>query len=300
MAVKRGLGRGLDSLFEENGGLEEQSAGQTKLRIMDVEPNREQPRTAFDETALAELTKSVAEHGVLQPILVRPLPSGAYQIIAGERRWRAARAAGLGEIPVVIRELTDEQAMAAALIENLQREDLNPMEEAAGYQKLMDTFDLTQEEVAGRLGKSRPAVANALRLLKLPGSVQGMVREGFLSAGHARALLGVDPEAGVEIAANQMVRDRMSVREAERYVKQFNKEQSDQSVRVKPDTQRRRAVFFDEVELSLGQALGRKIKVVTPGKEDRGQLVIDFFDREDLYQIAQALDHLEYQMQNKN
>jgi len=285
MPVKKGgLGRGLDSLFEENGGLDEQAAASAvKLRMMDVEPNRDQPRRDFDEASLAELSRSIAEHGVLQPILVRPLTSGAYQIIAGERRWRAARTAGLSEIPVVIREFTDEQSMAAALIENLQREDLNPMEEAAGYLKLMDAFGLTQEEVARRLGKSRPAVANALRLLKLPQSVREMVRAGALSSGHARALLGLDNPAMIEPLAAEIVSKECSVRETEQLVKRHNKHPEESGPAP------RRASFFDEVQLSLSQALGRKIKVVTRGRTEEGTLVIDFFDREDLKEIAQSL-----------
>lgn len=281
---KGGLGRGLDSLFDDNGGLEDSlQSSQVKLRIMDLEPNREQPRQDFDDEALAELSRSIAEHGVLQPILVRPQPNGAYQIIAGERRWRAARTAGLSEIPVVIREFTDEQSMAAALIENLQREDLNPMEEAAGYLKLMDAFGLTQEEVARRLGKSRPAVANALRLLKLPQSVREMVRAGALSSGHARALLGLDNPAMIEPLAAEIVSKECSVRETEQLVKRHNKHPEESGPAP------RRASFFDEVQLSLSQALGRKIKVVTRGRTEEGTLVIDFFDREDLKEIAQSL-----------
>ena len=291
MPVKKGgLGRGLDSLFEENGGLDEQAAASAvKLRMMDVEPNRDQPRRDFDEASLAELSRSIAEHGVLQPILVRPMTSGAYQIIAGERRWRAAQAAGLSEIPVVIRELSDEQAMAAALIENLQREDLNPMEEASGYQQLMDAFSLTQEEVARKLGKSRPAVANALRLLKLPLPIKDMVRAGKLSSGHARALLGVENPTMIFPLAEEVVAGDYSVRETERRVKQQNDawKHMDKEEEAKPAP--RRASFFDEVQLSLSQAMGRKIKVVTKGKAEEGTLVIDFFDREDLQGIAQSL-----------
>jgi ParB family chromosome partitioning protein len=291
MPVKKGgLGRGLDSLFEENGGLDEQAAASAvKLRIMDVEPNRDQPRRDFDEAALAELSRSIAEHGVLQPILVRPVPGGAYQIIAGERRWRAAQTAGLSEIPVVIREFTDEQAMAAALIENLQREDLNPMEEAAGYQKLMDAFGLTQEEVSRRLGKSRPAVANALRLLKLPLPIKDMVRAGKLSSGHARALLGVENPAMIFPLTEEVMAGDFSVRETERRVKRHNEawKRTDKEEGARPAA--RRASFFDEVQLSLSQAMGRKIQVVTKGKAEEGTLVIDFYSREDLQGIAQSL-----------
>ena len=288
---KGGLGRGLDSLFDDNGGLEDSlQSSQVKLRIMDLEPNREQPRQDFDDEALAELSRSIAEHGVLQPILVRPQPNGAYQIIAGERRWRAARAAGLAEVPVLIRELGDEEAMAAALIENLQREDLNPMEEALGYQRLMKSFGLTQEEVSKRLGKSRPAVANALRLLNLSKPVKELVREGKLSSGHARALLGLDQKVAMDSLAEEIIAGEMSVREAERLVKRSNYVWMAPEVTVVKSKVRREA-FFDEVQLSLESAMGRKVKVNTKGKAGDGTLVIDFHDRDDLMNLAKILTH---------
>ncbi|MDR1927748.1 MAG: ParB/RepB/Spo0J family partition protein [Oscillospiraceae bacterium] len=290
-AKKGGLGRGLDSLFEDN-GLEEQSAASAvRLRLMDVEPNREQPRRDFEEEALTALSQSIAEHGVLQPILVRPLPGGTYQIIAGERRWRAARLAGLAEIPAVVKELSDEEAMAAALIENLQREDLNPMEEAQGYQRLMETFGLTQEEAARRVGKSRPVVANALRLLRLPEELHALLRGGRLSGGHARALLGLVSVAEIVPAANEVLEKDLSVRETEKLVKRRNAEEENGGEQTMP--KERRASFFDEVELSLAQSLGRKIKVQTSGREEAGRLVIDFFEREDLARLAHALSALE-------
>ncbi|MCL2445727.1 MAG: ParB/RepB/Spo0J family partition protein [Oscillospiraceae bacterium] len=292
-AKKSALGRGLDSLFEENGGLDEQTAAlsQVKLRVMDLEPNREQPRQLFNEESLTELSRSIAEHGVLQPILVRPQPSGAYQIIAGERRWRAARAAGLAEVPVVIRDFTDEEAMAAALIENLQREDLNPMEEAAGYQQLMDAFDLTQEEVSRRLGKSRSAVGNALRLLNLPDGAMELVREGKLSAGHARALLALDYlHSSAERIAEEVVAGELSVRETERLVKRENAVQAPPDVSADFLYEPRRASFYDEVQLSLEQCMGRRVKVETRGKNENGTLVIDFHNQEDLQRIAKLLE----------
>lgn len=179
-AKKGGLGRGLDALFADNSIEEIASTSAVKLKIMDIEPNRDQPRKIFDEDALAELADSIAKHGVIQPLLVRPMPDGSYQLVAGERRWRASRMAGLTEVPVVIKELSDDEAMALALIENLQREDLNAIEEAQGIKALMDTLSLTQDEAAERVGKSRPAVANALRLLKLPDSVIALVSDGKL------------------------------------------------------------------------------------------------------------------------
>ena len=184
-AKKGGLGRGLDALFTENGA----DGGETELRLSEIEPDRAQPRKEFTESALQDLADGVAKHGVLQPILVRPLPAGGYQIVAGERRWRASRLAGLEKVPVVVRDMPDVEAMEIALIENLQREDLNPIEEAEGYRVLMEQFQFTQDEVASRLGKSRPFIANAVRLLGLPGELQSLVREGRLSSGHARTLL---------------------------------------------------------------------------------------------------------------
>ena len=178
-AKKGGLGRGLDALFADNSIEEIASTSAVKLKIMDIEPNRDQPRKIFDEDALAELADSIAKHGVIQPLLVRPMPDGSYQLVAGERRWRASRMAGLTEVPVVIKELSDDEAMALALIENLQREDLNAIEEAQGIKALMDTLSLTQDEAAERVGKSRPAVANALRLLKLPDSVIALVSDSI-------------------------------------------------------------------------------------------------------------------------
>ena len=293
MPVKKGgLGRGLDSLFDS--GLEESS---TTLPIMEVEPNRDQPRQDFDETAMAELSRSVAEHGVLQPILVRPVPDGAYQIIAGERRWRAARAAGLTEIPVVIKELSDEEAMAAALIENLQREDLNPMEEARGYRSLMGEFNLTQDETARRVGKSRSAVANALRLLQLPDAVQELVRDQKLTGGHARALMGLEASADLTDLAQEIAERDLNVRESERLVKRRNEANG----KLPPQEAHRKEIasqlllpemrppqMFDEVRLSMAEALGRKVKIVPKGY-DSGQLVIEFYSMKELMEMAKAL-----------
>ena len=191
-AKKGGLGKGLDALFADN-AIEEDTPA-VKLKISEIEPNREQPRKEFDDAALAELADSIAQHGVLQPLLVRPLIGGGYQLVAGERRWRASRMAGLTEVPVVVRQMSDQEMMELALIENLQREDLSPMEEAEGYRTLMEGYSLTQEEVAQIVGKSRPAVANSLRLLALPNEIGEMVRSGELSAGHARALLAFPQE----------------------------------------------------------------------------------------------------------
>lgn len=218
-AKKGGLGRGLDALFADNSIEEIASTSAVKLKIMDIEPNRDQPRKIFDEDALAELADSIAKHGVIQPLLVRPMPDGSYQLVAGERRWRASRMAGLTEVPVVIKELSDDEAMALALIENLQREDLNAIEEAQGIKALMDTLSLTQDEAAERVGKSRPAVANALRLLKLPDSVIALVSDGKLSPGHARALLGFKDEQDIIETADLIIEKGLTVRDVEKLVK---------------------------------------------------------------------------------
>lgn len=285
-AKKGGLGRGLDALFADNSIEEIASTSAVKLKIMDIEPNRDQPRKIFDEDALAELADSIAKHGVIQPLLVRPMPDGSYQLVAGERRWRASRMAGLTEVPVVIKELSDDEAMALALIENLQREDLNAIEEAQGIKALMDTFSLTQDEAAERVGKSRPAVANALRLLKLPDSVIALVSDGKLSPGHARALLGFKDEQDIIETADLIIEKGLTVRDVEKLVKKRNKEPKAE----KPAA--RRASYYDEVELALTDFLGRKVKVGTkPGKES-GVLEIDFFDKDDLTRLADALKSL--------
>lgn len=285
-AKKGGLGRGLDALFADNSIEEIASTSAVKLKIMDIEPNRDQPRKRFDEDALAELADSIAKHGVIQPLLVRPMPDGSYQLVAGERRWRASRMAGLTEVPVVIKELSDDEAMALALIENLQREDLNAIEEAQGIKALMDTLSLTQDEAAERVGKSRPAVANALRLLKLPDSVIALVSDGKLSPGHARALLGFKDEQDIIETADLIIEKGLTVRDVEKLVKKRNKEPKAE----KPAA--RRASYYDEVELALTDFLGRKVKVGTkPGKES-GVLEIDFFDKDDLTRLADALKSL--------
>lgn len=285
-AKKGGLGRGLDALFADNSIEEIASTSAVKLKIMDIEPNRDQPRKIFDEDALAELADSIAKHGVIQPLLVRPMPDGSYQLVAGERRWRASRMAGLTEVPVVIKELSDDEAMALALIENLQREDLNAIEEAQGIKALMDTLSLTQDEAAERVGKSRPAVANALRLLKLPDSVIALVSDGKLSPGHSRALLGFKDEQDIIETADLIIEKGLTVRDVEKLVKKRNKEPKAE----KPAA--RRASYYDEVELALTDFLGRKVKVGTkPGKES-GVLEIDFFDKDDLTRLADALKSL--------
>lgn len=283
MATKKksGLGKGLDALFLDN-AVEEAQSGAVRLSINEITPNRAQPRKIFDEDALAELAASIAAHGVLQPLLVRPLADGSYQLIAGERRWRASRMAGLTEVPVVIREMSDSEAMELALVENLQREDLNPIEEAMGFRLLMDTYALTQEQAAERVGKSRPAVANALRLLALPQEVLSLVETGALSAGHARTLLALPEKEDAIALAQEIVRDGLSVRETERRVKNMTAPKRIRTVQ-------KRDTFFDEAELSMSQFLGRKAKIRLQGKE-KGSLEIEFFSKEDLTKLLNSFD----------
>ena len=277
-----GLGRGLDSLFADN-SVEEITSSVNKLRIMEIEPNHNQPRKDFDEKALSELAESIEQHGVLQPLVVRPLANGSYQLVAGERRWRAARIAGLTEVPVVIKELTDEEVIEIAMIENLQREDLNPLEEALGYRYMMDELKITQEQAAEKVGKSRPAVANALRLLKLPNEVQEMVKNNLISPGHARALLGFDSDDMILQTAKMIIKEDLSVRDVETLVKKSKKvpKASKKQIRDK---------FFSEVELALVENLGRKVKI-KEAKQDAGVLEIEFFDKDDLEGLAMKLEN---------
>lgn len=285
MAVKKsGLGRGFDAIFADN-SVEDISSGVStvKVKLIDIEPNRDQPRKQFDEEALTELSNSIAQHGVLQPLLVRPMPDGGYQLVAGERRWRASRMAGLTEVPVVIRDLTDSQVAQLALVENLQRENLNPLEEANGYKELSDRFGYTQEKIAEIVGKSRSAVANALRLLNLPKSVGEMVSSGSLSMGHARALLSLENEKSQKEIAKLVVQNDLSVRETERLVRNAVKEKTD----VKKA--KKRNPYYDEAELALSQVLGRKVKITKSSK--KGALEIEFFDDADLKKLLKIFDN---------
>ena len=283
-AKKGGLGKGLGELFTDNSTEENSSV---MLKLNEIEPNKDQARKDFNDESLSELAESIKKHGVLQPLLVRPLTGGGYQLIAGERRWRASRLAGLTEVPVIIKNLTDEDTAVISLIENLQREDLNPVEEAYGYEELINNFGLIQEEVAERVGKSRPAVANSLRILKLPKPVIELVRRGALSAGHAKALAGIEDEKTLVSAAKMIVEKDLSVRETEKLVKTLTKNKKDTVTRVK------RLSYFDEVELALTDSLGRKARVITSGKKESGTLEIAFYSKDDLARIAKALENLE-------
>ncbi len=284
MAKKReALGHGLDALFMSNSIEESSASGAVKLSINEIEPNKSQPRKSFDEKALSELADSIAEHGIIQPLLVRPMAEGGYQIVAGERRWRASRLAGLTEVPVVIKDLTDRETMEIALIENLQREDLNPIEEAEGIELLIKEYGLTQEIAAERVGKSRSAVTNSLRLLNLPPSVRELARDNKISAGHARALLAFSDEEKIIETAKLIMEKGISVRETERLAKEASKD-----TEGKVRQPKRRDVFYDEVEIALSQNLGRKVKINSGRKG--GTIVLEYFDKDDLTKIAKMLE----------
>lgn len=280
MAVKKGgLGRGLDALFNDNS---EKNEGAVSVRINDIEPNRDQPRRDFDEQSLSELADSIALHGLLQPIAVRPNSDGNYTIIAGERRWRASRMAGLDKVPVIIKEVDEKELKELALIENLQREDLNAVEEALGFKSLMDTYNLTQEQVSERLGKSRSAVANTLRLLSLNDKELEALRSGTISAGHARALLGCDDEETREKMLS-LALGGASVRELEK-MSAAVKKWSGKKVSAKKE----KSTFHSEVEILLKNELHRKV-TVTEGKNGAGTLTLEFFSDDELKEFARKL-----------
>ena len=280
MAKKQsGLGKGLGALMLENNT--DSMVSTDTLAVNDIIPNKEQPRKTFDEAALQELADSIKQHGVLQPLLVRPLTTGGYQLVAGERRWRASRLAELKEVPVIIKELSDTEAMEIAIIENLQREDLNPIEEAEGLQALIDKCGFTQEEVATSVGKSRPAITNALRLLRLPQEVRQMTKDGDISAGHARALLAFDNEPMMLECAKQIVDKKLTVRDVEKMAKR------PKTSKIKASSDRARDSFYDEVELALSDALGTKVKVYNG--RNKGTLEIEFYTLDDLKNIANAI-----------
>jgi ParB family chromosome partitioning protein len=281
MASNKGLGKGLGALLGDFDEPRQENTPYKLLPIYKVEPNPNQPRKDFDETELAALADSIAEHGIIQPLTVRELPSGYFQIIAGERRWRAARIANLSEVPAVVLEADDQKVTELALIENLQRQDLNPVEEALGYRSLMEEYGMTQEEAAARVGKSRPAVANALRLLNLSEEVLEKVRQGLLSAGHARALLSLKSEKKQLSAAQKIMALGLSVRQAELLCKNMTKEpDSTPKVTFAVD-------YIGECEKSLSKHLGRGVKIVS-GKR-KGRFELEFYGEEDLQKLLDAL-----------
>ena len=286
MANNKGLGRGLGALLGDFSDEPQENSPYRLLPIYKVEPNADQPRQDFDEEELQALSESITVHGVIQPLTVRELPSGYYQIIAGERRWRAARMAGLSEIPAVIVEADDKKAMELALIENLQRQDLNAMEEALGYRSLMEDYGLTQEEASSRVGKSRSAVANALRLLQLPEPIAQMLRDGKLTAGHARAVLKLKNEKKQLEAAQKIAALDLSVRQAENLCSNMAKEpvKKEETVTLAVD-------YVAECEKSLSKHLGRGVKIVN-GKR-KGRFELEFYGQEDLQNLLDALMKLQ-------
>jgi len=292
MAKRSGLGKGLDALFLDNNTEDGQIA---TLKLSELEPNKNQPRTFFDEEALRELADSIREHGVLQALVARPMEKGGYQIVAGERRWRAARMAGLSEVPVVIRQLEDIQTLEIAIIENLQREDLNDIELALGCQNLIELYGMTQDQVAEKLGKSRPAIANTIRLLGLPQSVQEGVRIGKISKGHAKALLSLEDPGLIEEVASKVLTDNILVRDIEKMARQRKKGEGPLSARA-PTGQEPAMVddgqvwpdsFYKEIEIALTESLGRKVRVVSKGS--RSTIEVDFYDRNELEKFANKL-----------
>ncbi len=281
MAVmKRGLGKGLGALFDDFG--HEASGSYLEVDIHSLDPNPKQPRKTFDEERLKELAASIKQHGIVQPILVRAR-GDRYTIVAGERRWRAAQLAELKEVPVIVRTMDDRQLLEVSLIENIQRNDLNPLEEAAAIKFLMEQHDLTHEEVADRLGKSRPAISNAVRLLNLPEPVQGAVLSGELSAGHARALLGVSDPARCEGLARRIIGEGLSVRAAEALVKTADKEK-------KPHIKRALTPELFEAQERLQEHFGTRVKLV--GDEARGRLIIDYYSKDQLEELYQRFCEL--------
>lgn len=270
------LGKGFESLFDDNSFDDDENV--STLKLTDIEPNKDQPRKNFDIEALKTLADSIRLNGIIQPLLVRQLPDGSYQIVAGERRWRAAKMAGLTEVPVFVKELTDQQTQQIALIENLQRENLNPIEEALGYKELIEKYDMTHEEVAKVVGKARASISNALRLLELPEAIRDLVENKDLSAGHAKVLLSVKDNKNVVDLAFRAATKEVSVRELERMVKNLDKPEKEE----KPKDR-----FYTEAEISLSAALGTAVRVV-PGKK-KNVLEIDFFSNEELSEIINKL-----------
>ena len=278
---KKALGRGLDAILVDNREQTDADGGITMVRISDVEPNTDQPRKAFDSSELETLSESIAQYGMIQPITVRMI-DGMYQIITGERRWRAARMAGLSEIPVIVISADDKKAAELALVENIQRSDLNPIEEALGFSSLIEEYGLTQEEAAKRIGRSRTAVTNSLRLLSLPESVKKMIKTGELSTGHAKVLLGLSDPETMESAAKQVVSRSLSVRDTEKLVKVLNTKPAAETVKIIHDVDHTRAL-----ELIVQKHLGRRVKITENGKNR--SISIGYSDNEDLESLLKLI-----------
>lgn len=281
MAKNKGLGKGLDALFLDNEEI--QNAGTSTLRLTEIEPDKNQPRTIFNHEPLEELASSIAANGLIQPIVVRPSQNGFYKIIAGERRWRASKMAGLTEVPVVILDADDKKAAQLSLIENLHRENLNPLEEAAAYKALIENHDLTQEELSGKLGKSRSAIANSMRLLDLPDEVAELVKKNDISAGHARALLGLNDKSYIKVIADKTVAKGLSVRAVEDLVRLSNKKKTEK----KDDKTEIEVDYTKDLEKRLTENLGRRVHIIESGKKKR--IVLEYSDGNDLEKIIKKL-----------
>jgi ParB family chromosome partitioning protein len=290
--AERGLGMGLGALFGD-AAIDTASSDFVNLPISKVEPRKDQPRTVFDEDGLDELASSIREHGVLQPLTVRSVGGGYYQIIAGERRWRASRIAGLTEVPVRIIEADDRKATELAMVENLQREGLNPVEEAQGYKVLMGEYGMTQEEVARRVSKSRPVIANALRLLSLPDNLLKMLESGEISTGMARTLLSLETETDMQEAAKVIIENKLSVREAEKLVKKMTGEKTE---RVKKKNEAFVVNYMEELEQRLTKTMGRRVKIID-GKH-KGRIEIEYYDHDDFEQLFQLISSLQKEKEN--
>lgn len=285
MGKKSGLGKGLDALFEDN--INESQGGAQTLRMSEIEPNRSQPRQNFDEAAITALADSIRQHGLIQPIVVRETASGSYQIVAGERRWRACRMLGMSEIPAVIKEFSDIETAQIALIENIQREDLNPIEEAAAYKELMEKYEMTQEELSKAVGRSRSVIANSVRLLKMPEKIQDMLKKGELTTGQAKAIAAADTEEEMLEIADRAANGQLTVRAIEKMLSK--KDSVEDEAEEKPLSEKRQALhYLAEMELSLRENLGRKVKISSSDGK-KGTISIDFFDPQDLSDIAEKL-----------
>ena len=281
MAIKRGLGRGLDALYDNTEAAEAEQKDLIELRISMIEPNHDQPRKDFDEDALITLSNSIAEHGIIQPIIVSPSENGFYKIIAGERRWRAAKMAGLREIPAIVRTYEKQKAAEVAMLENLQREDLNPIEEAEGYKNLMENFGLTQESLSRSLGKSRSAIANSVRILSLPQNIIDMVRNGLISEGHARTLLSIEDDAEKQRLAEEIINGKLSVRDTEKIA-------GEKKTAKKIAEKKEISPEIKEMEKRLSDNFGSKVKIITGRK--KGKIEIEYYGNDDFTRIMEKLD----------
>ena len=280
MAIKRGLGRGLDALYDNTEAAEAEQKDLIELRISMIEPNHDQPRKDFDEDALITLSNSIAEHGIIQPIIVSPSENGFYKIIAGERRWRAAKMAGLREIPAIVRTYEKQKAAEVAMLENLQREDLNPIEEAEGYKNLMENFGLTQESLSRSLGKSRSAIANSVRILSLPQNIIDMVRNGLISEGHARTLLSIEDDADKQRLAEEIINGKLSVRDTEKIA-------GEKKTAKKIAEKKEISPEIKEMEKRLSDNFGSKVKIITGRK--KGKIEIEYYGNDDFTRIMEKL-----------